>query len=209
MSDSRPVLRLKRCVLRPFRASDAGPMREAADDPMVIRYMRDRFPHPYTEADAFGWLRMARAEGMPEWKEGDPGPMLRPSTCLDLAICLPDDTCIGSICVQSLGDDGTERLTREFGYWIGQKYWGRGITSEAAYALSRWALSPAGSILVPTGENLERLDAWVCGSNKASARVLERCGFVREGVRRSATIKNGTLDDIIVYGLVQSDIKAL
>lgn len=207
MSDPRPVMRLERCILRPFRASDAGPMREAADDPEIVRYMRDRFPQPYTEADAVAWLRMARAEGMPEWKEGDAGPAPRPETCLDLAICLPDDTCIGSICLQPLGGDGTERCTREFGYWIGRKYWGRGIAGEAAYALSRWALSPASSTLVPTGESVERVEAWVCAPNTASSKVLERCGFVLEGVRRRASIKFGAFDDIAVYSLLRSDIK--
>ena len=42
--------------LRPWRTSDRDSLVEHADDRRVWLHLRDRFPHPYTMADAQEWL---------------------------------------------------------------------------------------------------------------------------------------------------------
>jgi RimJ/RimL family protein N-acetyltransferase len=47
---------------------------------------------------------------------------------------------------------------------------------------------------------LLRIETSVLDSNPASARVLEKNGFVREGVRRGALRKHGRLHDLHLFG---------
>ncbi|KAF0169942.1 MAG: NTP pyrophosphohydrolase, partial [Rhodobacteraceae bacterium] len=56
-----------------------------------------------------------------------------------------------------------------FGYWIGVDHWGQGYATEAALALCRFAFQNAGK---------DELCAAVHPDNGASARVLEKAGFV-------------------------------
>ena len=61
---------------------------------------------------------------------------------------------------------------RLVGYWIGRKFWGKGLATRALQEL--------------TGEVTQRpLHAWVATSNVASIRVLEKCGFVRVGSQKN------------------------
>ena len=55
--------------------------------------------------------------------------------------------------------------TREIGYWIDRKFWGKGITTEALL-----------QFLAAVDER--PLVAVIAGHNVASIRVAEKCGFV-------------------------------
>jgi RimJ/RimL family protein N-acetyltransferase len=51
-----------------------------------------------------------------------------------------------------------------------------------------------------------RLHAFVSTKNIAEVKVLEACGFLREGVMRSGGILDGAWHDLAVYGLLFSDV---
>jgi RimJ/RimL family protein N-acetyltransferase len=69
-----------------------------------------------------------------------------------------DEQVVGNICSWNQGGE------RRVGYWIGPEYWGRGIATAALLEFSR--------------EDLSRpLWAYVAARNRASMRVLEKCGF--------------------------------
>jgi ribosomal-protein-alanine N-acetyltransferase len=51
--------------------------------------------------------------------------------------------------------------------------------------------------------DIERLEASVFAWNPASMRVLEKCGFAREGVLRRSVLKDGQLIDSVVYARVR------
>lgn len=59
----------------------------------------------------------------------------------------------------------------EFGYWLGEPYWGQGYASEAAQCLLS-AADMAGIAPIVAGHYAD---------NPASGRVLEKCGFVYTG----------------------------
>ncbi|HEY6835348.1 MAG TPA: GNAT family N-acetyltransferase [Gaiellaceae bacterium] len=56
------------------------------------------------------------------------------------------------------------------GYWVGKQFWGKGL---ATRALQEFV----------DGLETRPLHAWVATTNVGSVRVLEKCGFVRVGVR--------------------------
>lgn len=51
--------------------------------------------------------------------------------------------------------------------------------------------------------DIVRIYAEVFAPNAASLRVLEKCGFVREGIKRRSVFKNGEFCDSIVMALIK------
>jgi [ribosomal protein S5]-alanine N-acetyltransferase len=82
------------------------------------------------------------------------------------------------------------------GYCLDDAAWGRGYATEAARALLVWAFGTL---------DLNRVQAETDTRNAASARVLEKLGFVREGTLREDCVVNGEVSDSWVYGLLRRE----
>jgi len=52
-----------------------------------------------------------------------------------------------------------------------------------------------------------RIEAEVYSNNRASQRVLEKLGFLKEGIKREAHRTAGGYIDVIVYGLLMKEMK--
>jgi RimJ/RimL family protein N-acetyltransferase len=159
------------CVLRKFNHDDAPLIAQLANDRDIWINLRDRFPHPYELAHGEAFVARAAAEDPPT----------------NLAVCV-DNRAVGSIGL-ILGKD-IERVSAEIGYWIGKPYWGRGITSAALHAATDYAIDQFGLLRVfaiPFVENLP------------SVRVLEKAGYVREGLMKQSAIKDGKVRDQYLY----------
>jgi len=76
------------------------------------------------------------------------------------------------------------------GYWLGEKFWGRGIMSEAVGAFRDFCF---------TNFPFRRVYAEPFANNPASARVLEKAGFGYEARLKNSVIKNGQLLDSLLY----------
>ena len=86
------------------------------------------------------------------------------------------------------------------GYRFCESCWGQGLATETVRALSGYLLNTAG---------LNRLEAYVMPQNTASQRVLEKNGFVREGLLRQANFWTGKgIVDLVVYSLLRSDARS-
>jgi ribosomal-protein-alanine N-acetyltransferase len=175
------VLRGERCVLRRWRAKDIGSLVHHADNINVSRYLRDRFPYPYTRRDARAFLSGATGAGSDDTK---------------LAIDV-DGEAVGGIGV-IVGCD-VERFSAEVGYWLGEPFWGRGIVTEALNLFSEDVFERL---------NLLRLFAVASAANVASARVLEKAGYEKEGVMRSAAVKFGVPNDQLLFARINPHWRA-
>ena len=158
-------------VLRDWNERDIPSLVRYADNPRIAAMMRDAFPSPYTEEDACRFIAMAVA----------------PSENLFLAIDV-DGEAAGGIGIHPLSD--VHRKTAEIGYWLAEPYWGRGIVSDAVGALVQKAFA---------SYDIIRIEAGIFSGNRASMRVLEKKGFVREAVHHNAITKNGVVMDEVVY----------
>ena len=85
------------------------------------------------------------------------------------------------------------------GYWFDEPVWGKGYATEAVRAMLQWAYGAL---------DLNRVEAELDTRNAASARVLEKLGFEREGLRREDCIVSGEVSDSWIYGLLRRDWKA-
>ncbi|HET8744272.1 MAG TPA: GNAT family protein [Ramlibacter sp.] len=165
---------LPACVLRPWSAADRDDLIHEANNRKVWRNMTHTFPHPYTERDADLWLAIA----------ADPG------ASIQLAIDV-DGRAVGGI--GAIAGEGIFARTAQFGYWLGEAHWGRGIATAAARALAQ---------RIGREQLFARLEAQVFEWNPPSMRVLEKAGFERQAVLHSAATKDGYLIDTVLYARV-------
>jgi [ribosomal protein S5]-alanine N-acetyltransferase len=168
-------LKLERCTIRDWRADDAPSLAKNANNCKIWLGLRDLFPHPYTIDDAHKFLHEATIS--------------QPVTnfCIDIG-----GSAVGGIGIR-LGED-VHRHRGELGYWLGKDFWGHGITSEAVPVFTDYCFAHF---------ELHRIYAEPFANNPASARVLEKSGFVLEGRLRKNAIKDGQVLDSLLYARIR------
>ena len=164
----------ERCVVRAWQLTDAAALVRHANNLNVSMQLRDRFPHPYTIAAARAFL--------------DHTVPVHPVTSFAIDVAGESAGGIGF----APGTD-VERFSAEIGYWLGEAFWGRGIVTEALALVTEYAFARM---------NILRLFALPFADNAASARVLEKAGYVREGLLRSASVKFGVPRDQLMYARI-------
>ncbi|KAL8481690.1 hypothetical protein ACS0TY_027998 [Phlomoides rotata] len=110
------------------------------------------------------------------------------------AICLGSRV-VGTISVSP--DSGDPRCRAELGYVVAYEHWGKGIATQAVKMVA--------NVIFDEWPHLQRLEAFVDVDNEGSQRVLEKSGFVREGVLRKYVIVKGKCRDMMVFSLLSTD----
>lgn len=159
--------------IRRWRAEDAADLAAALNNLKILNHLRDGIPYPYTEQDAADYI----------------GAMLRADPDKTFAFAITaDDTAIGSIGV--FRGNNIHFRTAEMGYYVAEPYWGRGIGTIAVGQTCAYIFG---------NTNILRIYAEPFAYNTASCRVLEKNGFVCEGILRSNAVKNNTILDMKLY----------
>ncbi|MEZ5066243.1 MAG: GNAT family N-acetyltransferase [bacterium] len=179
MSLPTPTLHTARLRLRPFAAADGDPLFALHSDARVLRYW-----------DSPPWRERGRADRFI-------------ATCLQM-----EEEGTGARLVIERAADGRflgwcslirwnpEFRSATMGYCLEEAAWGQGFATEAARALLQWAFATL---------DLNRVQSETDTRNLASARVLEKLGFVREGTLREDCVVQGDVSDSWVYGLLRRD----
>ncbi len=165
-------------VIRDWTGDDVRSIVRYANNRKVSMWLRDRFPFPYTEANANAFLSVVLRQD--------------PRTVFAIAT---EREAIGGVGLE-FGSD-IHRFTAELGYWLGEPFWGCGIGTDAVRLFTTWAF-----------EHLEvhRIFAGVLDGNAASVRVLEKAEFEKEGRLRAAVFKNGRVLDQLLYAKIKDGI---
>ena len=179
MSLPAPTLHTARLRLRPFDDADADALFALHSSPDVLRYW-----------DAPPWSERARAERFITACRT----MAEEGTGMRLAVDHASGGAFIGWC--SLTRWNPDHRSASMGYCFDETAWGRGYATEAARALLQWAFETL---------DLNRVQAETDARNAASARVLEKLGFVREGMLREDCVVNGEVSDSWVYGLLRRD----
>ena len=176
-----PTLTTDRLILRKFKISDAPKVQKLAGL-FEIADTTLNIPHPYPDGAAEEWI-----------KSHESG--YRKKTSIHFVITLKSTAEI--IGVIGLSDIEQQHSRAEMGYWIAIKFWNRGFATEAARAVLDYFFS---------GLDLQRIFAHHFKRNPASGKVLEKIGMQKEGVLRSHIKKWGKFEDLVVYGILRSDL---
>ena len=89
------------------------------------------------------------------------------------------------------------RRTRMLGYAIGEKYWGKGIMTEAVREVVRYGFNDL---------HLDLISAYCYPFNNRSKGVIKKCGFHYEGTLKMAEkIYNGNIYDSECYALTSKE----
>ncbi len=158
--------------------ADTSSLARYADNRKIWQNLRDGFPHPYTAGDAERFIKHVINSN--------------PKTVFAIA---SENEAIGSIGFV-IGAD-VHRFTAEMGYWLAEPFWCKGIMTQAVKYMCEWAFHEF---------SLHRIYATPFATNTASARVLEKAGFEKEGVIRSGAFKDGKVVDMFMYSLINARI---
>lgn len=174
-----PALFTERLVLRALDEADERAVFDMHASPEAMRWWSTR---PWTDpAQARAYVARARAA-------------FAERQSLRWAIALRDGTAV--VGTATLFSIDAQCRRAEIGYMLSQAQWGRGYMTEALTAVLDWGFDVFG---------LHRVEADVDPRNEPSLRLLERLGFVREGLLRERWIVNGEVCDTAFLGLLRGD----
>ncbi len=162
-------------LLRKLSLNDQATLARLANNKKIWSNLRDMMPHPYSEQDALNYINMVQSN--------DKNAIF--------AIDYKGEHC-GMIGLHP--KDDVYKKSAEIGYWIGEPFWGNGIATKAIQLITQYGFEEM---------KLVRIFAGVFGFNKASMHVLEKNGFIKEGILRKAVFKNNQIWDEHHYGLVK------
>jgi len=156
------------------------------DIPSLIKYLNNptiyantlKIPSPYTTEDGKDFVNRIK------------------STSLDstryFTIRLNTNNELIGVC--SLGRSGKTKRLAEIGYWLGEPYWHRGLMPKVVKKVIE--------ITKNEWTNLVRIEAKIFSWNTGSRRVVEKCGFMFEGILRKCVYKDGRDIDVHLYALI-------
>ena len=157
--------------LREWQQSDAKGLVEHANNPNVAKWLTNQFPYPYRIEDAISYLGSIKDDN--------------PTRVFAIVV---DGIAVGSIGIFPQAD--IHEKTAEIGYWLSEKYWGRGIMSKAIQEIVAYGFKTFDII---------RVFARPFSTNMGSQRVLEKAGFELEARLKKALYKNGEVMDELIY----------
>lgn len=160
-------------TLRPWHLDDANDLVDLANNKNIAQFMADVFPHPYTIEN--GKTFIAFATSNPNSK---------------IFAIINDGKPVGSIGLHLQTD--ILRKNAEIGYWLGEQHWRKGIITQAIPQMIDYGFK---------NMDIVRIFARIMGNNKASQKVVEKCGFKLEGKYDKTLYKNEEYLDELIYAI--------
>ena len=175
-------LRTARLTLRPLRREDAAELHRLVNDWDVAKMLAHvPFPYPRDLADewiASTWVQIAAGEAWHLAIVGEENGQERLIGCVGLV---------------------RHGETAELGYWVGRRFWGHGVATEAAGRIARWALANL---------DIARLTSATLLENPRSEAVLRRIGFRAVGEEMRDNLARGSKQPVRIFTAGREDLPA-
>ncbi len=165
--------------LRKLKIKDKQALVKLLNNKKIWNNLRDHLPYPYSERDAESFIESTEKDKHQHVFAIE----YNGSFCGVIGLTLQKDV---------------YRRSAEIGYWIGEPFWGKGIATKSIQWITRYGF-----------ENLKLLRIYACvfESNPASMKVLEKNGYINEGILKKAVIKNGKIQDEYRYYRLNPSVK--
>ncbi len=184
-----PRIVTRRLILNQIKPADIPDIVSYAGNIKIVENTRS-MPHPYYEEDAIAWMNMAN-EG---FKNRDN---------FMFAMRLKDThSFIGGI---GLTLD-VENNRAELGYWLAEKFWNLGYTTEAVQAILKFGFEQL---------QLNKVIAVYLTANEASGKVMTKNGMIKEAefknhdVKRGSSIEDNEYVSLIQYRMLKKEYNDL
>ena len=158
-------------VIRELIDDDLQKLAEYANNIKVAFNLRDAFPNPYFFEDAVKFKSMVDGQN--------------PKTIFAIEY---KGEYVGNISLIKGSD--VYRKSAEIGYFVGEPFWNMGIMTQAVKMITDWGFKNLDIVRIYTG---------IFEYNKASQKVLEKCGFTKEAIFRNSICKNNKMYDEVRY----------
>ena len=165
--------------IRPYTPEDAEPSFEAIRESMdALMPLMPWCVPDYALETQRGYV-VSRAK---EFAEG---------TMYEMAVVAPDGRYLGGAGLNDL-----DRLNRRanLGYWVRTSEAGRGVATAAVLRVRDWAFA---------NTDLVRLEIVAAIGNRASIRVAEKAGALREGTLRKRLLLHGVAHDAAIFSFTR------
>ncbi len=168
--------------IRKIKRSDAHSIATNINDKELIdRLANPHIPYPYTIEDAKKFI----AHAIWGWKKGTQY----------VFVIEKEDKFIG---VCDLHEVDKHNSNAKVGMWIGRKWWGKGYGTSALKLILEFAFKDL---------KLHRVEGIAFEWNTASRRIMEKCGFKFEGLRRESFKLKGKYQNEAIYGILANEFK--
>ncbi|MGG1572569.1 GNAT family N-acetyltransferase [Fictibacillus sp. NRS-1165] len=175
-----PVIETERLILREVTTEDAKDLFIYLSDQEVVKHMG---LEPYQTIEGTGaeikWYQSIYEEG----------------TGIRWGITLKDSGRVIGSC--GFLNRHPKHFRTEIGFELSKDYWGKGIAGEALEAVVEYGFQHF---------QLERIEALIEPENLASQRLVEKQGFIREGLLRHYEYTCGKFDDLYMYSILKEDL---
>ncbi|MEI5906327.1 GNAT family protein [Bacillus spongiae] len=176
-----PIIETERLYLRAAAKDDAKDMLIYLSDAEVVNHMGlEPFKTIEDVWDEINWYNSIYNEG----------------TGIRWVITLKDEGRVIGSC--GFLNRQMKHYRAEVGYEMNRDYWGRGIAGEALNAVLRYGY---------THFSLERIEALIEPANISSQKLVEKQGFIREGLLRHYEYTRGKFDDLYMYSIIKAEFK--
>ena len=163
--------------IRKWQIGDEENLSSNADNIEISNFMSDGFPSPFDFDAAKIFIQST----------------LKTSDNHYFAITV-DDEPVGGIGISVQSD--IHRHNAELGYWLGESFWNKGITTVAIGLILKYSFD------LP---DITRIFAKPFGNNIASHKVLYKLGFKLEARFKNTIVKNNEILDELIFAILKRD----
>jgi [ribosomal protein S5]-alanine N-acetyltransferase len=174
------ILKTSRLTLRPLVQADAPLIQSAASDRKIAETMIS-IAHPYPDGEAARYIQRQIAE------------FAAGRSVVFIIERQSGQSFCGLIEIREIE---REHSQAELSYWLAVEAWGQGYMSEVLEGIIRFGFEDL---------KLNRLYAYHMVKNPSSGKVLQKNGFVQEGVLRQRVRKWGVFEDVKMWAILRQD----
>ena len=170
----------EKTIIKLFQTYHISQIAKICNNPNLSKNLLN-MPYPFTIKNAKAWVKNSKK-------------LLKIGNSLSFAIIEKhNNELIGSIALENLNK--THR-NAEISYWIDEKNWNKGYATEVLKAVVEFGFKKI---------NLHRIIGKCYVENIASAKVMEKCGFVFEGTLKEHYFKLDKYKDIKMYAIINKN----
>ncbi|HZK53401.1 MAG TPA: GNAT family protein [Desulfosporosinus sp.] len=173
-----PELNTKRLNLREITMDDIESIYKLLSQPEVIKH------------DSFElFTHWKQAEEVIQWF----GDEYKQKKAIIWGICLKDEAEVIGFCKSKIE---IPKVRAGIGYSLRREYWNKGIMTEAVGSIINFTFNTI---------NVHRIEATVATENYGSLKVLEKLGFIQEGILRKRSCFRGIYKDMVMLSILKHD----